>query len=57
MMADPGTPGAGAMTPNPAAPSTGKQPLVYICGGRGNKNEVCECVGLAPCKIHTRKLC
>ena len=36
-MADLGTPAAGAMTPNPAAPSAGKQPLVYICGGRSMK--------------------
>lgn len=34
VMADLGTPAAGAMTPNPAAPAGGgKQPLVYICGG------------------------
>ena len=33
-MADLGTPAAGAMTPNPAAPAGGgKHPLVYICGG------------------------
>ena len=38
-MTDVGTPGPGAMTPNPAAPSTGKQPLVYICGGRSMNNK------------------
>ena len=39
MMADLGTPAAGAMTPNPAAPGGGKQPLVYICGGTSMKRK------------------
>ena len=46
MMADLGTPAAGAMTPNPATTGTGKQPLVYICGGRSKK--ICVDLYLGP---------
>ena len=53
MMADLGTPAAGAMTPNPATSGTGKQPLVYICGGRSEKMEHL-CVDLGP--VNLRKL-
>lgn len=38
-MADLGTPAAGSTTPNPSAGaggSSGKQPMSYICGGKGN---------------------
>ena len=53
MMADLGTPAAGAMTPNPATSGTGKQPLVYICGGRSEKMEHL-CVDPGP--VNLRKL-
>ena len=45
-MADLGTPAAGAMTPNPATTGTGKQPLVYICGGTSKK--ICVDLYLGP---------
>ena len=33
-MADPGTPGAASVAGSSQVPSQGKQPMIYICGGK-----------------------
>ena len=55
-MADLGTPAAGTMTPNPAAPSAGKQPLVYICGGESILNSAASMYRSRPAYVQVRNI-